>query len=89
MKLVLLYIPEKSIGSHLARGAWIEMLQGKEIDHVAVSHLARGAWIEIEHTGHEQRCRCRTSQEVRGFEISQLTGRRPTTPVAPRKRCVD
>ena len=33
--------------SHPARGAWIEILKGRQFDGFAASHPARGAWIEI------------------------------------------
>ena len=41
-------------GSHLARGAWIEMITGTRRRSKAGSHLARGAWIEIVLSGHER-----------------------------------
>ena len=33
--------------SHLARGAWIEIIYAQGVKAAAPSHLARGAWIEI------------------------------------------
>ena len=35
------------VGSHLERGAWIEIMWNAAFVNAAQSHLERGAWIEI------------------------------------------
>ena len=47
LKLLSQANPLRSSGSHLTRGAWIEMLDKAKGFLNSMSHLTRGAWIEI------------------------------------------
>ena len=79
----------RSVGSHPARGAWIEITCPFTALMWTQSHPARGAWIEIQAPRPEPDKRW--SHPARGawIEILRRDKALPFVPVAPRKGCVD
>ena len=89
MKYPYPHLEKARPGSHLARGAWIEILCMGWNGKTRASHLARGAWIEIK-MKYFVKLDIR-SHLARGawIEMFRSTWNWRLLRVAPRKRCVD